>query len=108
VSPIQEGDKLIRTLPTGLRVGFIVDDPGLLTSLMVVKHPTGEIPKHQLRKSDSCEAGRVSAILLRSSQAELLALSTFSLLGKVMNLNQSCLSDLMAVKYSSKSAGLVM
>ena len=26
--PIEQGDMLIRTLPNGLRVGFIVDDPG--------------------------------------------------------------------------------
>jgi hypothetical protein len=39
VSPIQEGDKLIRTLPTGLRVGFIVDDPGYRKAI-------GSIPAH--------------------------------------------------------------
>jgi hypothetical protein len=38
-NPIEQGDMLIRTLPSGLRVGFIVDDPGYREAL-------GNIPAH--------------------------------------------------------------
>ena len=47
-------------------------------------------------------------LCLSSIQAELSALSDFAPLGKVITLNQSFLSDLIAVKYSSKSAGLAI
>jgi hypothetical protein len=32
-NPIEQGDMLVRTLPSGLRVGFIVDDPGYREAL---------------------------------------------------------------------------